>query len=166
MRPTLRFFAGLALAMTVATGTAVAQQNITSAQFNATITMPEGWVQVDSNERAVFNFRNDESQAQVEVIATELMTPDVADVFFDTFHNALTASEFRQSGREEKSYGGFTGAETIYTFEHSGVTLKVAVFQFTQQSNAWIVVSYVPGEQFDAFATTWQGLIGSLRIEG
>ena len=115
----------------VGTGSALAQEaaSVENAQFGVTVTRPASWESVEGNDRAAFNFKQYQSHSQIEVIATQLMTQDVADVFFNTFHETLQSSDFSRIGTEEgKSYGGHTGKESIYTFTHSGVTLKVAIF--------------------------------------
>lgn len=166
MRTALRYaIAALAIVGLLA-GPAFAQTELANEELGATVSMPDGWSEVEGNDRAAFNFKEEESHSQVEIIATPLMTPDVADVFFDTFHATLTSSEFTQTGREEKAYGDHSGLETIYSFSHSGVDLKVTVFQFVNDTTAWLVVSYVQADQFDAFAETFSTIVGSLAFAG
>ncbi len=145
-----------------ATG-AWAQQTLENSDLNVQVDMPAGWSVIEGNDRAVFNFKHDESHSQVEIIATELLTQDVADVFFDTFHETLTTSDFTQSGREEgKAYGTHSGTETIYEFTHSGVTLKVVVYQFVTDATAWLVVAYVQADNFDEYMPTYAQVVASL----
>ena len=105
-----------------------------------------------------------QSDEQIEVIGTRLMTTDVADVFFETFHETLQNSEFGQIGREDKTIGAFSGTETLYEFTHSGVTLKVAVFQFVNDTVAWITVAYIQADAFDEQVGAYQEVIGSLTF--
>ena len=135
-------------------------------ELGATITGPAGWVQFDSNDRVTFGFRHEESQSQIEVIAQPLMTAEVGEVFFNTFHTTLTSSGFQQLGRENRTYGTFSGSETVYSFSHSGVALKVAVFQFVSNSTAWLVVAYVQEDQFDTYRPAYESTIGGLTISG
>lgn len=145
---------------------AFAQNVRTNNDLGASVTSPEGWTEFEANDRVTFGFKHEESHSQIEVIAQPLMTPDVADVFFNTFHTTLTSSGFQQSGRENRSYGAHSGTETIYNFSHSGVTLKVAVFQFVNQSNAWIVVTYIQGDVFDTYRPAYEGVISGLALNG
>ena len=138
---------------------------VTDETFNVTAPVPADWTVNEDNDRAVFNFVNDASHSQIEVIGTELVTAEVADVFFDTFHETLVSSEFLQLGREDKSVGDYSGTETIYGFSHSGVTLKVAVFQFVRDTTAWIAVGYMQEDLFDEQSATYRELIGQLSFE-
>lgn len=163
---TIRRLTAPVLALTLLAGTAFAQSVVTNTEFNATAQVPAGWTQGESNDRAAFFFRHEESHSQIEVIATELMTADVADTFFQTFHETLTSSEFAVIGSEERSFGEHTGLETVYSFSHSGVTLKVAVFQFVKESNAWLVIGYMPADEYDTYAPAYQAVVGSIVISG
>jgi hypothetical protein len=160
-----RILLGALLGACLSTG-AYAQTPVTNEAFNITAQLPESWTQLDGADRAVFNFKHDESHSQIEIIGTQLLTPDVASVFFDTFHSTLTSSEFVQSGREQKTYGDYTGTETIYAFTHSGVTLKVAVFEFVRETTAWLVVGYIQEDRFDQYAPTYQTVIQGLSFQG
>ena len=116
------------LAFLVCTSSVFAQDVVSNDEFSVSVTRPAEWTDVDGNDRAVFNFKHEESHSQIEVIGTRLMTEDVADVFFETFHETLRNSEFLMVGTpSDASYGEHAGTETTYTFTHSGVTLKVAV---------------------------------------
>ncbi len=158
--------AGLAVTL-LASATAFAQAaTLTNDELGATVTAPEGWTQFEANERVTFGFKHEESHSQIEVIAQPLMTADVADVFFNTFHTTLASSGFQQTGREDRSYGTHSGAETIYSFSHSGVTLKVAVFQFVNQSTAWLVVTYIQGDVFDTYRPAYEATISGLALNG
>jgi hypothetical protein len=157
--------AGTLLAFSLFAGSAFAQ-TVSNAEFNASAEIPAGWQQGESNDRAAFFFRHEESHSQIEVIATELMTPEVADTFFETFHETLTSSEFSVIGSEPRTIGAHSGLETIYSFTHSGVTLKVAVFQFVQDSNAWLIVGYMPADEYDAHAPAYQSVVASISING
>ncbi|MFT5992490.1 MAG: hypothetical protein ACI82G_001488, partial [Bradymonadia bacterium] len=45
---------------------------------------------------------------------------------------------------------------------HSSVTLKLAVFQFVRESNAYLVVAYVQEDFFDDQAEQYRNVITSL----
>lgn len=145
---------------------AFAQTVRTNNDLGASVTVPDGWTEFEANDRVTFGFKHEESHSQIEIIAQPLMTADVADVFFNTFHTTLTSSGFQQLGRENRSYGAHAGSETIYSFTHSGVTLKVAVFQFVNQSTAWIVVTYIQGDVFDTYRPAYEATISSLALNG
>jgi hypothetical protein len=147
-------------------GTAFAQDAtvLRNDEFSVSFTMPEGWVQAEGNERAIFNVKHDESQSQIEVIATELMSPDVADVFYDTFHETLTLSSFSQEERSEATYGAHTGTLTKYRFEYAGVVLRVVAFQFTQESTAYLVVGYIKADEFETHRPAFEGAVSSLAF--
>ncbi len=155
---------GIVFAILLASSAGFAQETVSDEEFGVSVNVPESWEVVDDNDRAVFNFKQSDSHSQVEVIGTQLMTADVADVFFDTFHETLQSSDFLQIGREEKQYAPYGGTETIYSFTHSGVTLKVAVFQFVHDTTAWLAVGYMQEDVFDEHATTYRGVISSLAF--
>lgn len=154
---------GIALALLLVSSAAFAQEPATDEEFGVTVTVPASWQLVDDEDRAVFNVKH-EDHSQIEVIGNELMTPDVAEVFFTHFHDTLQSSDFVQVGREDKQIGEFSGSETIYRFEHSGVTLKVTVFQFIRDTTAWIAVGYMQEDVFDAHAAEFRGLVESLTF--
>jgi len=154
---------GFALAVLLLASPAFAQETLTDEEFGATITVPTGWETVAEDDRSAFNFKH-EDHSQIEVIGNELMTADVSDVFFTHFHDTLQSSDFQQVGREDKSYGDYTGTETIYRFEHSGVALKVAVFEFVRESTIWLAVGYMQEEVFDTHAEEFRGVVSSLAF--
>ncbi len=126
----------------------MAQDNVlTNEEFGVSFTGPEGWISVEGNDRAIFNIKHEESQSQIEVIATNLMSPDVASIFFDTFHNTLTQSNFTQISQEESTQGEHTGTMTKYSFEYAGVALNVVIFQFTNETTAFLAVGYVKADE-------------------
>jgi len=158
------FLIAIAAVALFAASAAAQGTTVTNEEFNVSVDRPEGWVDVEGNDRAVFNFKHEESHSQIEIIGTQLMTADVADVFFETFHETLTSSEFVQTGREDKSYGDHTGTETLYEFTHSGVTLKVAVFQFVEGTTAWLAVAYMQEDAFDTYTPTYREVVGSMAF--
>ncbi len=141
------------------------QSTETNEEYGITATVPDDWDVADGNDRAVFNFLHAESHSQIEVIGTRLMTADVADVFFETFHETLEGSQFEIFETEDKSIGDFSGTETIYEFDSSGVRLKIAVFQFVNDTVAWITVTYIQNDIFEEQIGAYREVIGSLSFE-
>lgn len=133
-------------------------------EFGVTVGVPTGWEAMDEDDRAVFNLRHATDHSHIEVIGNELMTPDVAPVFFSHFHDTLQSSDFMQVGREDKSYGDVSGSETVYRFEHTGTALKVVVFQFVRDTTAWLAVGYIHEDNFDARAADFRTLVGGLTF--
>jgi hypothetical protein len=158
--------ASLFVALLLAGPAAHAQDGnvVSNDTFNVTSPVPEGWTVNEENERATFNFEHEASSSQIEVIGTELVTADVADVFFNTFHDTLTSAEFLQRGREDKQVGAYSGTETIYSFTHSGVTLKVVVFQFVRDTTAWLAVGYMQEDVFDEHAESYRAVLAGLTF--
>lgn len=152
------------LGLSLLSGQAWAEQ-VKNDDLKVSIDRPAGWSNAEGNDRAVFMFKKDDGHSQIEVIATQLMTSDVAGVFFDTFHETLGASEFTRAGREEKKIGNLSGTETVYTFAHAGVNMKVYVFQFVKDTSAYVVVSYMEADKSDALLADYQAAISSLKFE-
>ncbi len=150
--------------LTLLSGQAWAE-TVKNDDLKVSMDRPAGWSNADGNDRAVFMFKRDGGHSQLEVIATQLMTSDVAGVFFDTFHETLGASDFTRAGREERKIGNISGTETVYTFAHAGVNLKVYVFQFVKDTSAYVVVSYMETEKADALLADYQSAISSLKFE-
>jgi len=165
MKVLARAVSVLAVLMFLGVSPLLAQETRTSPEFNVTVTMPDGWIEAD-NERSVFNFRHDESSTQIELIATELVTAELAVTFFNHFHTTLTASDFAQTGREELAYGTISGIETIYNYTHGSVDLKVVVFEFVEDATAWLVVSYVDAEIFDDHVDAYRAMVANMRFGG
>ncbi len=159
---------GFALALLLVSSIALAQDGqggatVSDDTFGVSVVVPAGWEVIEEEDRAVFNFRNDD-HSQIEIIGNELMTADVASVFFNHFHDTLQSSDFMQVGREDKSYGDFQGSETVYRFEHSGIALKVVVFQFVRDTTAWLSVGYMQEEVFDARAADFRSVVSGLSF--
>ncbi|MBN1946079.1 MAG: hypothetical protein JW797_10405 [Bradymonadales bacterium] len=145
---------------------AIAQQPVlNNDQFGVGITLPEGWSEVEGNERAIFNFKHEESQSQIEIIATQLMSTDVANVFYDTFHETLEQSNFERQNVASETIGAYTGTLTHYLFAYAGVQLKIVVFQFTRESTAYLVVGYIKADEFDALFPGFQAAVSNLTFQ-
>jgi len=154
-----------ALVALVFTTSAFAQDNIESKEYGVTLSKPSGWEQTTGNEKAVAVFTHSATQSQIEVVPTKLMTAEVADVFFDTFHKTLTESNFERVGdtREEK-IGDVTGKRTEYKFTHSGVVLKVHVFGFVKDNTSWLVVGYMQEAEEKNILPTFTTTVESMKF--
>ena len=143
-----------------------AQSTLTNAQHNVTLTVPTGWESDSQNdERAAFNLRHTD-HSQIEVIGNDLLTAEVSTVFFRHFHETLQASQFMAAGQEDKTVGDVSGTETVYRFDHSNATLKVAVFQFVRGTTAWLVILYSQEDVFDAHVAEFRSVISGLAFQG
>lgn len=156
-----------ALAFALIATPALAQDSAAEVVQNADSTYevqrPAGWESADGNDRAEFNFVHTDTSAQIEVIKTQLLTPDVAEVFFDTFHDTLTNASFNQVSQEDGvTLGDHEGTRTVYSFEHSGTELNVHIFQFTTENNAWLVVGYMGAADSEALGPDFEAVVTSL----
>lgn len=156
----------LVLALSLVSTAAFAQDDnlVENEEFGVTITAPEAWEVASGNDKAVANFKHSESQSQIEVVGTKLMTPDVAEVFFKTFHKTLTESNFKQSAKEASTIAGIDGTKSAYEFTHSGVKLEVSIFEFTKDSNAWLVVGYFQDSEKDKFAGDLTKVVEAMKF--
>lgn len=153
------------LSLLLLASTALAQDDLlTSSEYGVRMTRPDGWEDVEGNERAVFNIKHDDSQSQIEVIATQLMSADVATVFYDTFHETLEQSSFELQGSETQTFGEHEGDLTEYRFEYAGVALRVVIFAFTHESTAFLVVGYIKDDQYETHITSFEAAVGSIEF--
>jgi hypothetical protein len=161
-----QFFSTILVALLLASP-AMAQdsQPVENEEFGVTVTPPAKWEVTPGNDKAVASFKHTGSQSQIEVVGTKLMTPDVADVFFKTFHKTLTESNFEQASQEETTIGEFSGTLTSYKFTHSGVTLEVAVFQFLRDSTAWLVVGYMQDTEKDEYIDDFKSVVQNMKFK-
>ena len=164
---TRRTLIGTLAALLLLAGTAFAQEAepLHNADLGAHLAIPEGWISMDGNDRAAFNLKHEESQSQIEVIATELMSADVADVFYDTFHETLEQSGFTREASADSEVGGHGGKLTEYSFQYAGVDLKVVVFQFTQESTAYLVVGYIKADEYETHRPSFEATVGGLTFD-
>lgn len=161
-----RFLVALMVALTFATP-ALAQdaKPVTNDEFKVTITPPEKWEVAQGNDKAVANFKHRGSQSQIEVVGTKLMTPDVADVFFKTFHKTLKESGFEMEGsKAEATMGEYKGMQSSYKFQHSGVTLNVMIFEFTRENTAWLVVGYMQQADKEKYAKDFESVVTKMTF--
>lgn len=150
MRKTLWLATAALVLVLMGAGPALAQDGkVTNEEFGVEIQKPKDWQSFAGNEKAVAVFQHPVTQSQIEIVPTKLMTPDVADVFFSTFHKTLTESSFEQEEQKKEKIGDYEGTTTTYKFTHAGVTLQVMVFQFVRESTAWIVVGYLQSQSPD-----------------
>lgn len=161
-----RFFVVLLLALSFSTA-AMAQdaKSVANEEFGVTIKTPAKWEVAQGNDKAVANFKHRASQSQIEVVGTKLMTPDVAEVFFKTFHKTLKESNFEQKDQKEVQIGNQKGTQTSYKFAHSGVTLEVVIFQFLKGNNAWLVVGYMQDTDAEKYMTDFKSVVESMTFK-
>lgn len=159
-------FMSIFLVTLLMASTAYAQdaQPIENEEFGVTITPPAKWEVAQGNDKAVASFQHKGSQSQIEVVGTKLMTPDVADVFFKTFHKTLKESNFEQQTQETATIGGVEGQQTTYKFTHSGVTLNVVVFQFVRDSSAWLTVGYMQDAEAEKYMKDFTSVIENMKF--
>jgi hypothetical protein len=143
-------------------------QEVVNEDFGITVVPPAKWENTtQGNDKAVANFKHKGSQSQIEVVGTKLMTADVAEVFFNTFHQTLKDSSFVQDKQETKKYDSTgEGRRTTYTFTHSGVTLEVVVFEFTKGNTAWLVVGYMQEVDKDKYIGDYEKVLENLKFKG
>ena len=163
----VRIFVALAMSLFIA-APAFAQdaKPVENKDFGVKITPPQKWDVTQPNDKAVANFKHRGSQSQIEVVGTKLMTPDVAEVFFKTFHKTLKESNFEEKKREDDTtIGEFKGTQTSYKFTHSGVTLEVIVFQFLRENTAWLVVGYMQEVDKDKYVGDFKSVIENIKFD-
>jgi hypothetical protein len=119
---------------------------VINEEYGVEIERPKDWKISAGNEKAVAVFQHPSTQSQIEIVPTKLMTPDVANVFFDTFHKTLAESSFEKESEKDEKIGNFEGKSTTYKFTHAGVTLEVHIFQFVRESTAWLAVGYLQAQ--------------------
>lgn len=141
------------------------QKPVENEEFGVTVTPPAKWEVTQGNDKAVANFKHVGSQSQIEVVGTKLMTPDVADVFFKTFHKTLKESDFEETKSEEVTIGDAKGTQTTYSFKHSGVTLEVIIFQFLRESTAWLVVGYMQDVDKEKYTADYKSVIETMKFK-
>ncbi|QED25952.1 hypothetical protein FRD01_01480 [Microvenator marinus] len=160
----------IALLMCAALSSVAYAQDATpveNEEFGVTVTPPAKWEVAQGNDKAVANFKHRGSQSQIEVVGTKLITTDVADVFFKTFHKTLKESNFEEvSAGAEVTIGEHKGTQTSYKFTHSGVTLEVVIFQFLRENTAWIVVGYMQDVEKDTYLPDFQSVVTNMKFKG
>lgn len=159
-----RSLSTLVLLIAVAFTSIAAAQTQVSSQSGATAIRPANWEDAVGNDRGTFTFREPETNSQIEVISTSLLTADVKDVFFNTFHDGLIAAQFTQTSKEDQTFGEHEGVLTSYSFDHSGASLVVAVFEFMIGNNAWLVVAYSGEDSAERIRAPFEEVAASLAI--
>ena len=139
-------------------------KTVTDEQFGVEISPPAKWEVAQGSDKSVANFKHNGSQSQIEVVGTKLMTENVSDVFFETFHKTLKESNFKQLSQGETEIGQFTGMKTNYKFDHSGVTLEVVVFEFLRDSTAWLVVGYMQDVEKDKYIGDFKKVVKNMKF--
>lgn len=161
-----RILVTLLFCMAAVSSTAIAQdaKPVENEEFGVTITPPDKWEVSQGNDKAVANFKHRGSQSQIEVVGTKLMTPDVADVFFKTFHKTLKESNFEEQNSQDSKIGEFEGKETSYKFTHSGVTLEVVIFEFLRENTAWLVVGYMQDVDAEKYTGDFKSVVETMKF--
>ncbi|RAL21524.1 hypothetical protein DL240_11720 [Lujinxingia litoralis] len=160
-----RFFAVLLLALSLSS-IAVAQETVVeNEEFGVTITPPSAWEVNASDDKAVANFKHPDSNSQIQVIGTKLMSKDVADVFFSTFHKTLTESNFEEVSAADSSIGEQQGRLSTYSYTHSGQTVNVVVFDFIREGTAWLVIGYMPESESEKLRADFDATVTSMSFE-
>lgn len=139
-------------------------KTVTDEQFGVEISPPAKWEVAQGSDKSVANFKHNGSQSQIEVVGTKLMTEDVSDVFFDTFHKTLAESDFKKIDQSSATVGGHEGTKTTYEFKHSDVTLNVVVFEFLRDSTAWLVVGYMQDVEAEKYVSDFNAVIESMKF--
>jgi hypothetical protein len=160
---TARFVLVLLLALSIST-VAMAQDAVENDEFGVTVVAPDAWETTTDDDKAVANFKHGDSQSQIQVIGTRLMTAEVADTFFNTFHKTLTESNFEKVGEESATIGDYEGKKIDYAFTHSGVTMEVVVFEFMRDQTAWLVIGYMQDEERANHEDAYLSVIENLRF--
>ncbi len=162
----VRFLSILLLTLSLS-AVAVADEggSVVDEDLGVTVMTPDDWEINTEDSNAVASFQHPDTKSQIELIATELMNEEVADVFFETFHTTLEESGFVAVSEEEETIGGLEGALWTYEFEHSDVTLQIQVFEFLRNDVAWLVVGYADAEESDAQDETYRALIEGLEFD-
>lgn len=160
---TARFLFVLVLVLLISS-VAVAQDTVEDEEFGVTVVKPDAWESAGDDDKAVANFKHSGSQSQIQVIGTRLMTAEVADTFFNTFHTTLTESNFEKVSEESATIGEFEGKTVNYAFTHSGVTLEVIVFEFLRDQTAWLVIGYMQDEERENHEDAYLSVIENLSF--
>jgi hypothetical protein len=137
---------------------------VTNDKFGVEIEPPEKWEVTQGKDKAVANFKHRGSQSQIEIVGTKLMTQDVSDVFFETFHKTLKDSDFEKLSQESATIGDYEGTQTNYKFKHSGVTLEVVVFEFLRESTAWLVVGYMQDVEKEKYIGDFKQVVKNMTF--
>lgn len=159
-------FVTITIAILLVSATAFAEDSeIYEEEFGITIQTPDDW-DVEEDDKAVANFKHPGSESQIQVIGTQLMSEDVSDVFFDTFHDTLEESDFEETEREEgKEIGDREGTSTIYEFEHADVTLEIRVFEFLVGDTAWLAIGYMEVDEGEEHAEDYESVVGTIAFD-
>lgn len=159
-------FVIISLIVTLVSATAFASDGepVTDDEFGVEIAPPAAWEVDTDDDKAVANFKHPDSQSQIQIIGTQLMSEEVADVFFETFHDTLVESNFEKADSEEKTIGEFEGKATNYEFTHSGVTLEVTVFEFLRDDTAWLAIGYMQDEMRDEHQQDYEAVVENITF--
>lgn len=142
-------------------------QPVVNDLLGVTVSPPDGWelVKLPGNDKSIASYRHAESGSQLEVIGTKLINSDMTQVFFDTFHQSLLGADFVEfSQATDTKIGTMDGKQTEYSFEHTGLKLRVVVFSFTQDDSAFLVIGYFEDEKRDTYYESLKKLVEQLKF--
>ncbi|RDV38763.1 hypothetical protein DV096_08130 [Bradymonadaceae bacterium TMQ3] len=159
-----RFFAVLLVTLLLSS-VAVAQGAVQNEEFGVSVTPPSAWEVNADDDKAVANFKHAETSSQIQVIGTKLMSQDVADVFFSTFHKTLTESSFEQQSSAASTIGEREGKLSSYAYTHSGQTVNVLVFEFLREGTAWLVIGYMQDSEAQNLRGDFDTVVSSMSFE-
>ena len=139
---------------------AMAQDNkggrepFTSTRLGISGTAPSGWEIADSlrNTKTIASFTHPASKTQIEIVGTQLINKDIAQVFFNTVHDTLKGSDFQEiTPPTPATIAELQGKQSEYAYEYTGMTLRIVVFSFVKNDAAYLVIGYFKSEERDAF---------------
>lgn len=140
---------------------------ISEENVEATVRRPEGWVNVDSESRAVVAFQSTaDERAKVEVRLSTPVRGKKKQSFFNSFHSELKAAGFQEvRDPTEREYGDKTGRETEYEGETANGAYRLVVWTFYRDRTAWIVAGFFRGGHRDLHYSAFQSVANTLSFE-
>ncbi len=143
------------------------RETVTHERLGISMSTPDGWnrLELTSNSRTVASFIHLPSQSLIEIVGAHLINKDVAKVFFGTFREALKSANFSEvMPPTSATLGSVTGEQSEYTFEHTGITLRVVVFSFVRDDAAFMLIGYFKSDERDLHFEALRQLAGSLNF--
>jgi hypothetical protein len=143
------------------------KETVTHERLGISMTTPDGWnrLELTSNSRTVASFIHVQSQSLIEVVGTHLINRDVAKVFFGTFRDAIKSANFSEvMPPTAATLGSVSGEQSEYTFEHTGITLRVVIFSFVRDDAAFMLIGYFRNEERDLHLEALRQLAGSFNF--
>jgi len=142
--------------------------SIQDSGVEGSVRRPEGWVNFDSDSRAVAAFRATiDAGAQIEVRLSSPVRASKSKSFFNSFHSELKTAGFRQVGEpSEQTYGSKAGRETEYEGETETGSYRLLVWEFYRDRTAWIVTGFFRAERRERHVDAYRAVAESLSFEG